>query len=543
MTAVEDTFAGYRIEGTLGQGGMGTVYRARHPRLPRTVALKLLNRAVSDDPELRRRFEQEADIVAGLDHPGIVGVYDRGTHDGHLWISMRFVEGADATRLPRETPPEQLLRYVAETADALDYAHRHGVLHRDVKPANILISSPEGGESRALLTDFGIARLVEADTKLTATGTFTATLAYASPEQLSGEVVDARGDQYSLACTLYLLLAGQPPFPATNPAQVIAGHLSQPVPPLSGVRPGLPAALDAVLTRAMAKAREDRFASCREFVSAAQDALLHNTFPASPGPTPGSGQAGYPAAGHTPPGSSATPQGYVQYSGHTPAGHALSQSAPQSPGHTPGAGHALAPGYAQHPDTPDSGHASQARYAQNPGPGAAGGHAPGAGYAYHPGFAAGHGYAPVPKVPGGDAKTAAVLSLVIAVASGYVGLAMVAHLMTMQPTDTSYSGRDAMTYTEDLWFTIGAVILLVPPAILSFVGSIALFMRRAVGRIFALLGATLVLLFAFVMAGMSLVDGDTAWIIAGLCVAIVPAGTILAARSKGTKRWLDQPRY
>src|SRR5690606_35852173 len=100
---------------------MGTVYRARHPRLPRTVALKLLNRSVSDDPELRRRFEQEAGIVAGLDHPGIVGVYDRGTHDGHLWISMRFVEGTDATRLDPRTPPEQLLRYVAETAEALDY--------------------------------------------------------------------------------------------------------------------------------------------------------------------------------------------------------------------------------------------------------------------------------------------------------------------------------------------------------------------------------------------------------------------------------------
>ncbi|MGW4632669.1 serine/threonine-protein kinase [Nocardia sp. NPDC004415] len=519
MTAVEDTFAGYRIEGTLGQGGMGTVYRARHPRLPRTVALKLLNRAVSDDAELRRRFEQEADIVAGLDHPGIVGVYDRGTHDGHLWISMRFVEGADATRLDPRTPPEQVLRYVSETAEALDYAHRHGVLHRDVKPANILITAAEGAESRALLTDFGIARLVEADTKLTATGTFTATLAYASPEQLSGEVVDARGDQYSLACTLYMLLAGQPPFPATNPAQVIAGHLSQPVPPLSGVRPGLPAALDVVLARAMAKRREDRFADCREFVTAAREALLHNTFPAS---TPGR----TPAAGY------AAPAGHISADGHAlPHGYA------QQPGLTPPVGHMMPPGYAQQP-----GQVLPQGYAQH-APG--GGHAlgPVAGYAAPPGYPARPGYAPVPKVPGGDAKTAAVLSLVIAVASGYVGLAMVGHLMTMQPSDTGYRSDTAMTYTEDLWFTIGAVVLLVPPAIMSFVGSVALFMRRRAGRIFALLGATLVLLFAFVMAGMSLVDGDSSWIIAGLCVAILPACTILAARSKGTERWLDQPRY
>ncbi|WP_280186857.1 MULTISPECIES: serine/threonine-protein kinase [Nocardia] len=275
MLRQHESFAGYVIEGVLGHGGMGTVYLARHPRLPRLVALKLLNRAVSEDEELRRRFEQEANVVARLEHPGIVGVYDRGTQDGHLWISMQYIRGTDASRLdPHTTRPESVLRIVTDTAHALDYAHSKGVLHRDIKPANILIAEPEAGrETRAVLTDFGIARLLDADTKLTATGTFTATLAYASPEQLSGEPVDHRADQYSLGCTLFTLLAGQPPFPSTNPGQIVAGHLAKPVPRLSGTRPELPPPLDAVIARAMAKHRDERFASCGDFAAAAAAAL------------------------------------------------------------------------------------------------------------------------------------------------------------------------------------------------------------------------------------------------------------------------------
>ncbi|MFC9433423.1 serine/threonine-protein kinase [Nocardia sp. NPDC057030] len=275
MPGVGDSFAGYLVEGVLGQGGMGTVYRARHPRLPRLVALKLLHRAVSEDEELRRRFELEANVVARLDHPGIVGVYDRGTQDGHLWISMQYIAGTDAARLdPRAAPAAHVVRIVADTADALDYAHSRGVLHRDIKPANILLAESNSGHGpRAILTDFGIARLLDADTKLTATGTFTATLAYASPEQLSGEQVDHRADQYSLACTLYTLLAGQTPYPATNPGQIVAGHITKPVPRLTERRPDLPASLDEVIGRAMAKQRHERFVSCSEFAEAAQAAL------------------------------------------------------------------------------------------------------------------------------------------------------------------------------------------------------------------------------------------------------------------------------
>ncbi len=283
MLGVGDTFADYLVDGVLGQGGMGTVYRARHPRLPRLVALKLLHRAISEDPELRRRFEQEANVVARLEHPGIVGIYDRGTQDGHLWISMQYVAGTDAARMnPRATAPAQIVRLVAETADALDYAHSRGVLHRDIKPANILLAEPDSGRGpRAILTDFGIARQLDSDTKLTATGTFTATLAYASPEQLSGETIDHRADQYSLACTLFTLLAGQTPFPATNPGQIIAGHLAKPVPRLSDSRRDLPGALDEVIGRAMAKQRHERFATCSEFAHAAAAALHRPAVPAA----------------------------------------------------------------------------------------------------------------------------------------------------------------------------------------------------------------------------------------------------------------------
>ncbi|MFI1463247.1 bifunctional serine/threonine protein kinase/MFS transporter [Nocardia carnea] len=276
MLGVGATFAGYQVEGVLGRGGMGTVYLARHPRLPRSVALKLLNREVSTDPELSRRFEREADVVARLEHPGIVGVFDRGTDDGHLWIAMQYIRGTDAASWDaRAYPPATAVRLLGETAAALDYAHSCGVLHRDVKPANILIAGADAfRESHAVLTDFGIARLTDAtNTKLTATGTFTATLAYGSPEQLTGEPVDHRSDQYSLACTLFTILAGRSPYAATNPGQVVMGHISQPVPRLTAARPDLPPAIDAVLERGMAKKREDRFVSCAEFTTAARDTL------------------------------------------------------------------------------------------------------------------------------------------------------------------------------------------------------------------------------------------------------------------------------
>ncbi|WP_410870419.1 serine/threonine-protein kinase [Nocardia sp. A7] len=266
-------FAGYTIERLLGRGGMGSVYLARHPRLPRRTAMKLLNRELFFDNEIRARFEREADLVSQLDHPNIVTVYDRGVENDQLWISMRYIDGADASSLQHPVDPARAVRIVAETAAALDFAHSRGVLHRDVKPANILIE-PVDGTERVYLTDFGIARLHDDNAaKLTQTGTFTATLAFASPEQLSGIALDGRADQYSLACTLFRLLTGTTPFDATNPVAVIQGHLQQPPPRASTLRSDITPALDAVLARAMAKRPEQRFATCAEFAAAAGQAL------------------------------------------------------------------------------------------------------------------------------------------------------------------------------------------------------------------------------------------------------------------------------
>lgn len=266
-------FAGYTVEKLLGRGGMGAVYLARHPRLPRRTALKLLNREAFADPELRARFEREGNLVAQLDHPNIVSVYDRGVEDEQLWISMQYVDGVDGSSLdPRTLPPQRAAQIVAETATALDYAHRMGVLHRDVKPANILLSRAAGQE-RVFLTDFGIARPQEDTTHLTKTGTVTATLAYASPEQLTGGYLDHRTDQYALACTLFWLLTGRVPFAATQPVAVIHGHLREQPPLLSAVRPGMPPALDVVLNRALSKRIDERFDSCVEFAAAVRQAM------------------------------------------------------------------------------------------------------------------------------------------------------------------------------------------------------------------------------------------------------------------------------
>ncbi|APA96104.1 serine/threonine-protein kinase [Nocardia seriolae] len=275
MLRVGEVFAGYEIERELGRGGMGSVYLARHPRLPRLIALKLLNREAFDDIEVRRRFEREGDVIARLDHPNIVPVYDRGIDDEQPWIAMRYIDGPDAAQLEAANlPPHQAIRIIAETARALDFAHRRGVLHRDVKPANILLERVDA-EERVFLADFGIARLRDDATKLTQTGSFTATLTYASPEQLSGQPLDPRSDQYSLACTLFRLLTGNVPFTAEHPVGIIHGHLNQAPPPVSGLRPGLPQALDAVLARALAKYPEGRFDSCTEFANAALQALEH----------------------------------------------------------------------------------------------------------------------------------------------------------------------------------------------------------------------------------------------------------------------------
>jgi serine/threonine-protein kinase len=266
------TFAGYTIVRLLGSGGMGEVYLAQHPRLPRRDALKVLPVSVSADNEYRQRFNREADIAAALWHPHIVGVHDRGEFDGQIWISMDYVDGTDAGRMLRERYPDgmpraEVVATVTAVAQALDYAHERDLLHRDVKPANILLAYPESGDQRILLADFGIARWVNDISGLTATNMTVGTVWYAAPEQLMGAHLDGRADQYGLAATAFHLLTGAPPFQNSNPAVVISQHLSASPPAIGARRPEL-SALDPVLAKALSKDPNDRYERCADFARA-----------------------------------------------------------------------------------------------------------------------------------------------------------------------------------------------------------------------------------------------------------------------------------
>ncbi|MGW1741551.1 serine/threonine-protein kinase [Nocardia sp. NPDC001965] len=305
-----DVFAGFTVERLLGEGGMGAVYLARHPRLGKQTALKLLKPELFADAAIRTRFEREADLAAALDHPGIVTVYDRGVEGDHLWMCMQYIDGADAgTVNPLALAPEKAVQIIAGVADALDYAHGMGVLHRDVKPSNILLARANPGQGeRVYLTDFGLARLRAETVRLTQTGMFTATLAFASPEQMTGGDMDGRSDQYSLACALYWLLTGMAPFDSPNPADIIHGNLQLAPPPLAVKRPGLPPGLDPVLAKAMAKNPAHRYRTCVEFAKAAEQGLTApaptQAYPApveAGGPVYPAAAGGYPAAPGSPP--------------------------------------------------------------------------------------------------------------------------------------------------------------------------------------------------------------------------------------------------
>jgi serine/threonine-protein kinase len=267
------TFAGYTILQLLGSGGMAEVYLAEHPRLPRRDALKVMSEAVTADADFRERFHREAELAATLWHPHIVGVHDRGEFDGRLWIAMDYVEGTDAgqlvkNRYPVGMPVEDVCALVTAVADALDYAHKRRLLHRDVKPSNILLTeADEDGKRRILLADFGIARPVGDISGLTATNFTVGTLAYAAPEQLMGADIDGRADQYALAATAFHLLTGAPPFQHSNPVAVISQHLNAAPPKLSDRRSAL-AHLDQVLLKALSKDPDDRFDRCRDFATA-----------------------------------------------------------------------------------------------------------------------------------------------------------------------------------------------------------------------------------------------------------------------------------
>jgi serine/threonine-protein kinase len=268
--------AGYRIEAFLGAGGMGVVYRALDPRLERSVALKLLPASHADDPSYRRRFLDESRRAAAIEHPHIVPVHEAGEVTGVLYIAMRYVEGADLAGLLEQRgalEPTRTVALLAPIADALDTAHARGLVHRDVKPSNVLVASDAIGAEHVYLTDFGIAKRFAGAQTDSATGHMLGTADYVAPEQVEGDDLDGRADVYSLACVLFECLAGAPPFRRETPVATLVAHAHEPPPSLSARRPDLPAAIDEVLERALAKAPRDRFDTCTELVEAAGAAL------------------------------------------------------------------------------------------------------------------------------------------------------------------------------------------------------------------------------------------------------------------------------
>jgi serine/threonine protein kinase, bacterial len=293
-------FAGYSIVRPLGTGGMGEVYLVQHPRLPRRDALKLLRADVSADPEFRARFIREADLASTLWHPNIVGIHDRGETDGQLWIAMDYVDGSNAAeslaqRYPAGMPVDRVIAIVSAVASALDYAHRQGLLHRDIKPANIMLTQPDGNhDRRIMLSDFGIARTMGEISGLTSTNSTIGTVAYCAPEQLMGEDIDGRADQYALAATAYHLLTGTLLFGQSNPAVVISKHLGTAPPTLAKTHPQL-SALDPVLAIGLAKDRDGRFSTSTELadaLTAAAKGVAHDPFaPTRPAPIPPSPKA------------------------------------------------------------------------------------------------------------------------------------------------------------------------------------------------------------------------------------------------------------
>jgi serine/threonine-protein kinase len=269
---VGETFGGYAIESLLGRGGMGAVYLATHARLERKAALKVIAPELADDDAFRARFLRESRLAASLDHPSVIPIYDAGEVDGVLFLAMRYVSGPSLQTLLRARgaiSPDETLRIAEQIGGALDAAHAAGLVHRDVKPANILLSE---ALDHAYLCDFGLAKPAGAD-GMTEAGTFLGTADYCAPEQIEGGAIDGRTDLYALGAVLFHCLAGEPPYRCESELAVLEAHLREPPPALSTVRPGLPAALDGVLVTAMAKHPGVRYASGRDLAAALADAL------------------------------------------------------------------------------------------------------------------------------------------------------------------------------------------------------------------------------------------------------------------------------
>ncbi len=321
-TRVGTDFGHYRLRRLLGRGGMGEVYEAEDTKKDRVVALKVLPAAMSNDPVFRKRLQREAHSAGRLQEPHVVPIHDYGEIDGVLFVDMRMIDGTDLrAMLSRYGPltPARAVAIIQQIASALDAAHESGIMHRDVKPENILITR----DDFAYLVDFGIANATT-DEKLTELGTAVGTYAYMAPERFTDGEVTYRADIYALTCVLHECLTGGQPYPANSVSVVITAHLTQPIPQPSVVRPGIPKAFDDVISRGMAKAPNDRYATAGDLATAAHDALAArdqdkantilarseaSTIPAAfaPSPAPFGSSAPPPASFMTPPPASTTP--------------------------------------------------------------------------------------------------------------------------------------------------------------------------------------------------------------------------------------------
>ncbi|MEV0052061.1 serine/threonine-protein kinase [Saccharopolyspora shandongensis] len=315
----------YKIDGVLGRGGMSVMYRATDTRLGRKVALKIMGEHITGDAEFRERFVDEARNTSAIDHANIVPLYDFGEVDGMLYIAMRLVDGSDLASLIKDGPisPKRALELLSQVSEALDMLHERGLVHLDLKPANVLVTSRESANEHVYLADFGLTRR-GATGHRTASGDFLGSPTYAAPEHLRGEPVDGRTDQYALTCMLFACLTGRPPFQG-QVQDVIQGHLGAEPPPATSLVV-LPGSIDEVLRRGMAKKADQRFTNCKELIAAARAALG----PAAGGETPP------PPRQVAPPAAPMSGPMPVQYAPPAPPGYPPYQQQPPRPLPPPG---------------------------------------------------------------------------------------------------------------------------------------------------------------------------------------------------------------
>jgi Protein kinase domain len=335
LPLVGDEFAGYRLRAVLGRGGMSVVYQAENPRLGSVIALKVLAPELAADDAFRARFLEESRTAASLNHPNVIPIYDTGSSGGLLYIAMRYVAGTDLRQMIKKRGrvlPATAVFLLAQAARALDAAHRQGLVHRDVKPGNLLIErgSDDEDPDHLYLTDFGITKHTASRSGLTATGQFLGTIDYVAPEQIQGTSVLGQADQYSLGCVLYECLTGRVPFEKDLDAAIIFAHVQEPPTMPRVLRPDLPPAVDEVFARVLAKQPGDRYATCREFVEAARASL--------------GSLAAAPVAGRSAETPAPVPQAVPTHRGDTIVSHRRPAAEPPPAGGAPPGGHQPGPG-------------------------------------------------------------------------------------------------------------------------------------------------------------------------------------------------------